>query len=192
MIELIIMGAMAAILVVLHATMGSLKTQNGQVDNVALTTLAARTAIAIDADFASVTATFLAKRVRYQLHVEGITGSEGPFVIAIAAGNASAAEVTAAWNARNTTGPADVTQSLTEDQPWIIWQDSVEFLAGEENSPTDFHSHGDWHKLGGGKGIPAVEDAGWQLFLINVDGTALTTGGIVKGTYQVQGIWLGS
>ncbi len=175
----------AALLVVLHAT-SSLVHQNCQVDDVALGTLAANGALAIDPDFASLTSSFLVKRVRYNLMVEGLTADEGPFSVALVQGNASSAEAAAGFNARNTAGLLDKTQMLTQDEPWTVVQNSkADFIP----VTTQMHRlQTGWISLG--KGWPAVEGAGWQLFIHNADNAALTTGGIVKGTYDIQGVWL--
>ncbi len=183
------------LMVIGHATSGKLKTQNGQVEDIALSTLAARTAILADGDFNGITATFLIKRIRYFLELTGVTANEGPFIIVLAPGNASIPEITDALTKRNTAGPDDVTQVLTEDSVWAgAFQDSVEFMrppsGGTES--TVWVTSGDWHVLGGGKGLPAVEGGGWTLNIFNADNGALTTGAILKGTYQLQGVWLGS
>ncbi len=175
-------------------TMGQLKLQNGTVDNVALSTLAALTAILADSTFSSLTATFLMKRIRYFLRLEGVTADEGPFVIVASPGNASIPEITDALVKNNTSGPQDVTQTLTEDAVWAgAYQDSLEFMRPDGGpAVTSYSTSGEWHSLGGGKGLPAVEGSGWTLNIFNADGTALTTGAVLKGTYQVQGVWLGS
>ncbi len=176
------------LLVILKHVSGGLIHQNCQVDDVALSTMAANAALAIDPDFASLTASFLVKRVRYNLLIENITADEGPFSVALVAGNASAAEAGDGFNSRNTAGPDDVTQTLTQDQPWVVMQDSKAMFTPITST---FHSlQTPWMSLG--NGIPAVEGAGWQLFLHNGDNAALTTGAVIKGTYDIQGVWLGA
>ncbi len=183
--EFIILVALAVAGSLLH-TVQKLITQNGQVDDVVLSTMAANAALAIDPDFAALTASFLVKRVRYNFQIEGLTADEGPFTVALAAGNASAAEAADGFNSRNTAGPADLTQSLTQDQPWTVFQNSIAYF--EPFTSTSQRLQTDWISLG--KGIPAHEGAGWQLFLHNADNAALTTGAVIKGTYIVQGVWL--
>ena len=162
--------------------------QNGQVNDTPLSTLAARTALLINADFATTSATFLAKRVRYHINTTGQAAGEGPIIICLAHGNTSIAEITTALVTRNTAGPADVTQMLEQDGSWTVVQDSVEMLK-ESDSSGQAQSSGEWLRLGR-KGIPFAEASGWTLNVFNADNAALTTGTIIKGTYQVQGVWL--
>ncbi len=169
--------------------MATLVTQNEPVENVLLGTLASRTALQIAADFSAITATFLMKRVRYLLYLTDVTADEGPFCVALAQGDTSAVEASRGVTEGNTAGPSDRTQMLTQDESWNIVQDSLEFL-----EPTagvaDWSSDGDWHVLGGGKGIPFPEGAGWQAVIINLDADALTTASQIKGVIQYQGVWL--
>ncbi len=187
MIELIIMLA-ALVIMLMHAS-NRLLTQNGEVADIALSTLAARTALLLDGDFTTFNRTFLAKRVRYYLLVTDLTAFEGPFTVGLSPGNASIPEITDAMTKRNTIGPSDVTQTLTEDAWKNVIQDSVESLQYADSSGFA-QTSGKWHVLGGGKGIPFVESGGWTLNIFNADNAALTTGGICKGVYQVQGVWL--
>ncbi len=43
-----------------------------------------------------------------------------------------------------------------------------------------------------GKGIPMGGKAGWKLSVINLTGGTLTTGQLVSGTFEYQGVWLKS
>jgi len=171
---------------------GGLKVQNGEVADVALSTLASQNALLIDGDFVSIKATFLMKRIRYFLQLEGVTADEGPFLLVLAPGNASIAEIADALISRNTVGVHDVTQTLKEDAVWAgAFQMSVEMLKPVGGpAATTFVSSGDWISFG--KGLPAVEDGGWSLNIFNADAANLTTGGVIKGNYQIQGVWLGS
>ncbi len=179
----------AAVLALLGHIRGGLICQNGQVEDIALGTLAGRTSLQIDGDFGNATATFLAKRVRYFLGISGVTSGEGPFLVGMGSGNATTAEFTQAWVNRNTSGPLDETQTLLEDTSWTVVRDSMEML---NLNPSTVHAQtmGQWHVLGGGKGIPFPEGAGWILQVFNCDNAALSTGAVIKGTYEVQGVWL--
>ncbi len=169
--------------------MVSLVHQNDPVEDIALGTLAARTALQIANDFTAVSATFLMKRVRYLVHLEGITADEGPFCVALAQGDVSAAEASQGVTEGNIAGPNDRTQVLQQQDSWNIIQDSLE-LIGEDANTTAAQSSGQWHVLGGGKGIPFPEGVGWQAVVISLDNAALTTGGVIKGVIQYQGVWL--
>jgi len=162
--------------------------QNEQVDNVALATLAARTALQLSAAFTTLNNSFLVKRIRYFLKLHSVAVDEGPFLIGMAHGDASISELTAALTANNAIGPDDVTEVLTEDQPWIIYQQSV-VMPVPSDSGGEYLTSGSWINMPG-RGIPALEGSGWQIFIANLDGTALTTGAEIQGMVQTQGVWL--
>ncbi len=187
LIEIVIGSLLAASVWLLAATRTNLINQMLQVDNVALSTLAARTSLNIMSTFGAITNAFLVKRVRYFLMLHSVTTDEGPFIVGLAHGNATAAEMTAALTEANTTGPEDLTQTLTEDNAWVIWWNTVERLLPPD-SGGEHHSSGQWHALG--KGMPALEAVGAQAFIANLDGTALTTGAEIQGMIQMQGVWL--
>ncbi len=159
------------------------------VDNVALGTLAARNALAIESALTGLTATFLVKRVRYFLALEGLTSDEGPLIIGCANGDATSAELTTAMNVTNTAGPADTTQSLTQDQAWIILRETLEALDTHDGVGVRADTTGKWHTMPG-RGIPMPEGQGIQCFIFNADSSALTTGALVKGLIEYQGVWL--
>ncbi len=157
--------------------------------NTALLTLAAKTALNIDSALVSITRTFLLKRVRYWLMVEALTTNNGPIVVGLNFGNASIQEVTAGMNVTNTVGPADVTQSLTQDEAWKIIRNSVEYMKLAGGSTTHLQTSGRWHTMPG-KGIPLQADSGVAAFVFNCDTTALDTGAQIKGVIEYQGVWL--
>jgi len=165
---------------------GKLIQQAEAVDNVALSTLASLTSLQLSNLFVNITATFLMKRVRYYLMIHSIATDEGPFCVGVAHGNATQAEIAAAITEGNPNGPSDVTQRLGEDAAWVVAQNTVVFP--QDLTGGQFFTNGEWMSLG--KGIPWPEDAGWQIFIMNLDGTALTTGGEVQGIVQSQGVWL--
>jgi len=162
------------------------------VDTVALGTLAARTAIALNTVFNAITATFLMKRIRYLLKIAGSTlGDDGPILVGVAKGNATIAKIGSAMIENNTAGPDDVTQSLTEDTSFVVYQNTVTSLIGE-STVEDGHpaTKSGWVSFGGKRGIPAQEGSGWQLFAFNSGSSALTTGAVINGLSHIQGVWL--
>ncbi len=177
----------AAIFFLLAATRSALKNWMVPVTNIALSTLGSKTALSLGSTMAAITTPLLMKRIRYFLMLHSVTTDEGPFIVGLASGNASAAEISAAISEANTAGPEDVTQSLSEDNAWVVMWNTVEFLQPAD-SGGEYHSKGEWHSLG--KGMPAQEAVGFQAFIANLDGTALTTGAEVQGSIQVQGVWL--
>ncbi len=168
-----------------------LKLQNLVIDDVDLTTLAARTAVAVNSQFTSITATFLVKRIRYMLQASPMIIQDGPLVITIAKGGATVAEVNAAFTEHNSGGPDDVTQSLTEDNAWTVWQKSTRMFQsrnGDLSNAGHREVSGDF-KLPG-RGFPALEGAGIGIFVVNLGNNGLTTGIIVSGLVQLWGVWL--
>ncbi len=161
--------------------------QNLTVSDVALSTLASRTAIQLSTQFSTTIArSFLVKRIKYFLLISSITGGEGPFTACLAPGDASLAEIAAAYDDVNSVGPQDTTQERTQDNVWNIWQNSVRQFESKANA-TEAELH---VEIPMGKGMPALENQGVQLVLFNHDGAALTTGAVVKGTVQLWGVWL--
>ncbi len=166
-----------------------LKHQNLLVDAVALGTLGARTAIALNAVMTSATATFLIKRVRFLLQLVGRTlTDDGPVVVFLNKGDASLTELAVAFTDVNTSGPGDTTQVLSSDVPWSVYQDSVRaFVMGGDGTEGIMHSG--WIKMPG-KGLPASEGSGLAVHALNTGSGALTTGSSINGIVQVQGVWL--
>lgn len=159
------------------------------ISNVPLSTLASLTALTLSSTLDGLTTTFLLKRVRYMLQLEGVTADEGPLVIGLANGDASAGEIGSAMVVTNTVGPSDVTQQLTQDQAWIVLQDSLESLRMHDGVGVRGDTSFQWHSVGK-NGIPMKEGSGIKLFIFNADASALTTGVLVKGLVQYQGVWL--
>ncbi len=164
-----------------------LRIQNLTVSNIALGTLAARTAAQLSSQFGtSLTRTFLIKKIKYALFISGITGGEGPFTAGLAPGDASLAEIAAAFDEINTVGPSDLTQERTQDNVWNVSQNSwVSFESKANATEAELHE-----EMPLKNGIPAREAQGVQLALFNHDGSALTTGAVVKGTVQLWGVWM--
>lgn len=163
--------------------------QSLSVASLPLLTLGARSALVANNELGALTTAMLCKRVRYFLQLSGITsGDEGPMLVGLAHGNASVSEIEAAMTEHNPFGPEDVSQTITQTDAWIVWQDSIVQLIDGGNltfrqTPTD------WMKLGK-RGLPALEVAGVQAFIFNAGNGAVTTGSILMGTIQIQGVWL--
>ncbi len=186
MIYTILIGVLIA--VVLAVTRNALIHQNGA-GNITLGTLGANGAVAFDATFAGTTnATFLVKRIRYLCSIDGVTVGQGPFGVVLANGDVTGAEASAAYTEGWTTGPADRTQELTQDNAWNVYHNSYELLTPFDDG-SKWISSGDWISLG--KGYPMPEISGWQVFVISHDQGALTTGASMNGIVQYQGVWLG-
>ncbi len=169
------------------ATQNKLIHQNGTI-NITLGTLGALNALLAEGSFVSATATFLMKRLRYLISMDGITPGEGPFALVLANGDVTSAEAASAITEGITSGPGDRTQVLTQDNAWNIYQSTLELLTPYDDG-AKWMSSGDWISLG--KGYPMPETSGWQVFLLNLDSGTLTTGGSLNGIIQYQGVYLG-
>lgn len=170
---------------------GGLTLINLPVNSVALSTLAARTPIALVTGFDAMTAAFLVKRVRYMLQLTLVTSDEGPFCAAIGPGNATQAEAASAITVGNTSGPLDLTAMNAQSAQYNIFQNSIDFLTQLLTATGDsWRTSGEWISLG--KGLPLPEGGGVDAWLYNLDDAALTTAAIIKGIIQLQGVWLES
>ncbi len=161
-----------------------------QVDAVALGTLGARIAINLDASFTGIESSFLMKRVRYLLQLVGRTiADDGPIAVLINHGNASLGEIAAAMQMDNVIGPSDATQSLTEDDAWMVYQNTVKTFQLSGDGTEGVIDSG-WMDFGGRNGIPAQENGGFAAHAFNCGSGALTTGSSINGLIQIQGVWL--
>ncbi len=164
--------------------------QTDTINAVALGTLGARSAIQASANFASIEATFLLKRIRYFVQLVGRTlADDGPVLIGVARGDASTTEINSAMTEGNTTGPQDTTQMLTQDETWVVMMNTVRAIVPQGDGTEGVLDSG-WITFGGKNGIPALEGTGWQIFAYNAGSGALATGSSVNGIAHVQGVWL--
>ncbi len=161
--------------------------------NKALSTLAASDALDLDLALGQLTTTFLIKRVRFFLKAVGVTAEEGPLLIGMASGNTSIAEIELGMQITNTVGPQDTTQTLSQDEAWKIYRNTIEMLRPEAVETT-LYSSGKWINFPG-RGIPALGAqgsgaGGFRSWVFNAGTAALTTGAVVKGIIEYQGVWL--
>lgn len=156
----------------------------------ALSTLAGRAALSLNSVMNGIDATFLMKRYRYALQMTGRTiGDDGPVGVFLNKGDATAAELSTAMQEQNTAGPSDTTQVLTQDNPWIIYQNTIKLFEFSGLS-TEAVLFTDWQSIGGKNGIPALEGVGFALHAFNFGSGALDTGSTINGMCHVQGVWL--
>lgn len=165
----------------------SLVNQNMVVDAQALGTLAGRTTLDLNTVQAALTTPFLMLRVRYllQLTSREVT-DDGPLLLGIAHGDANTTEITTAILEANSKGPEDFTQSEEEDRAWAVYQNTLTPLMITADG-TQAQPKSDWIKFSR-KGIPALEDSGFKLFIFNAGSGSLTTGSVVNGIVHLQGV----
>ncbi len=156
----------------------------------ALSTLAGRTALELNSVMDSITAPFLMKQYRYIIQVTGHTVSDdGPLVLLLARGDATVAEIALAMNEQNTTGPSDTSQVLTEDAIAVMYNNTVHAFEFKGEGTEAVIDTG-WRSFGGKRGIPALEDTGFSLFVYNCGSGSLATGSVANGQAWVRGVWL--
>ncbi len=160
------------------------------VDTVALATLQPRAALIINTQFSTPLQTFLAKRVRYFLQLEGRTDADdGPLLIGCCHGDASVSEIAAAMVERNVNGEEDITSMLDQDTVWVVYQTTVQDFRHEAVvTRAQLKSH--WIKFPGRNGTPLIEGSGMTIFVFNAGSAALSTGSTVNGVAYVQGVWM--
>ncbi len=171
----------------------SIVQQTQTVNAAALGTLGGQTALVINSAFNGITATFLMQRIRYFLQLVGRTAADdGPILVGVARGDATAAEIATAMLEGNTAGPGDTTQILSQDNTWVVYQNTVVAFDATSGDNTEgvIPKLGDWISFGGKNGIPAAEGTGFQLFAFNAGSGSLTTGSSLNGIVDIQGRWL--
>ncbi len=171
------------------ATQSALRIQNLSQVDFDPATLATIAAIQVNAGFGpSLETPFLVKKVKIRAFMNTVAFGDGPFYLGIAKGDASATEMAQALTENNVDGPEDTTGSLTEDNVWTVWQNTV--VMGKPIQETDT-KQGHWwdFEVSLGKGIPALEKQGVQLFLFNA-GPTMQTGSDISVHYQLWGVWL--
>ncbi len=155
--------------------------------NVALLTLASRTALAIATDHATaLNEAFLMKKVRMILNLRAITaGQAGRLLIGMARGTVSVTSIKSAMEnnifERNKKEQAIKRDVLFETLTPVTWESFDGINAIYDSGMIS---------LGGGKGIPFDDDLGWQWFVWNVSSGALATGSICDFHATYWGIWL--
>ncbi len=164
-----------------------LRIQNLKIVDIALGTLGANTALLLSSQMATtIDRAFLVKKVKYWLKISGLTAGEGPLIAGISNGDASVAEVAAAFGELNTVGPSDTTQERTQDNVANVWQNTWRPFRSNANAvEAELYD-----EISLGKGMVARENQGIALDIFNADAAALTTGAVCKGTVQLWGVWL--
>ncbi len=160
------------------------------VDTVALATLQPRAALIINTQFSTPLQTFLAKRLRYFLQLEGRTDADdGPLLVGACHGDASVSEIASSMAERNVNGEEDITSMLDQDLAWVVYQNTVQDFRHEaSNTRAQLKSH--WIKFPGKNGTPLIEGSGMTLFVYNAGSAALSTGSSINGQVMVQGVWM--
>ncbi len=166
-----------------------IKQQTLVVNAAALSTLAGRSALELNSSLAGIKSTFLLIRFRYMVQLIGRTlTDDGPIALLIAPGDASAVEIATAVLEQNDVGPEDLTKTMQENLVQAYYSNTLVPIPYSGDGTEGVLSTG-WRKFGG-RGIPAREDQGFTLHAFNLGSGALTTGVVLNGLCQVQGVWL--
>ncbi len=142
---------------------------------VALGTLDSQVALKIGATYEGFSQKTLLKRTRIRAAVTGQVSGEGPLLIGMAYGELTVGTIKAALEnaytpeVGGTTAPAQ--QAIKRGILWESLGLIMREVGGSFN--LDIYDSGD-RALGGGKGLPFMENVGWQLFVYNLSGADLT------------------
>ncbi len=168
---------------------GALVLQNNGFGNTALGALATEAFIQVDGGtFNAIQQGFLMKKWRGSARITGVTADQGPFALCIGNGNATAAENQEGIRENNTSGQADVTQMLQQDTAWTLYQKSMVYFK-PEGGPGATSWFATWD-ISFGKGFPFQEGAGWNVGVLNLDSSTLSSGAVINGVYTCYGVWL--
>ncbi len=169
--------------------LNNVKLLNSRVADAAVGALAADTAILLDESFGTgLQAGFLAKQIKVHLSVSKTLSTPDTLILGFANGSATVAEIVDALHTVQN-DPNDATQRNTRDNWMTVWWETLQIF-GPNNANEGNDSR--WNaviKIGGGKGIPMLEEKGVQLFAYNPGAGAIgaTT---VAGLYAIMGAWL--
>ncbi len=113
--------------------------------------------------------------------LDSTTGEEGPIVLGIADNELSAAEIAECWNAE---GPLDRNDNLKDERahrPVFILCNLEETAFGDGKYVFDVEENIRW---------TFSNTEGFCIFAFNLDGAALTTGGVVRFLAKFYGVWV--
>ncbi len=159
-----------------------------QTTPIALLTLAGSTTILISSSLvgANLDHKMLLKRVKVMIGLHGVTAGEvSRLIVGCAIGDISVADIQAALDLAVLKEGAVTwaeTQGIARRVLWETVRQVVPNGDGTTGTATITTS------LGGGKGIPLQENQGMSIFLSNVSGNALTTGGLTATSGVVYGV----
>ncbi len=166
-----------------------LQIQPIRVNDAALGTLAADTALVLDGTFTGNTRSFLVKQLEYRLAIESLSAGD-TIIIGLAIGGATVTEIVAALT-NVVVDPDDASSPAFSAVRQIVWFETLRILHDNgTGGASGLIINEVISRIGGGKGIPAKEDTGVQLFAYNPATSALTTGALLKGLYILKGVWL--
>ncbi len=133
----------------------------------------------------------LLKSVRLRGAVSGMTSGEGPVVIGLAYGETSVGSIKIALETvfAPETG-ASTTQIQQANSRRVLWE-SITIYQREFQGSFNLDTFDSGRRsLGGGKGLPFMENVGWQVFVYNLSGGNLTTGATISILMEAWGVSL--
>ncbi len=165
--------------------------QNLLVEDVALSTLAARAAISINSTFNAPDQSFLVKKVKYFLQMTLMpNGEDGHVLVVLNNGDATAIEVAAAFTEINTSGEDDTTQTLTQDNVWSVWQRTARKFWTRSVTASGDQAAQLYADISLGKGMVIQEGQGIAAHAVNLNNNVLATNSVIQGLIQLWGVWL--
>ncbi len=150
--------------------------------------LAADTAVQLNTTFGpTLSQSFLVKKIEYRLRATS-ANTEESFIIGLANGSATTAELASAIRDA-VTDVDDATAVQTAGLHNVIWWETLRMFAISADTNGDAQVINESFSVGGGKGIPAKEATGLQVFAYNPAAAAMTAA-FVHGLIVLKGIWL--
>ncbi len=134
----------------------------------------------------------LLKRYRIRGAISGMVSGEGPILIGMASGGLNVTQIKGALETvyAPETGSSGIPSSQQANARRVLWET---LMIVERVSATAFNidmfDSGN-RSLGGGKGIPFMENAGWQVFAYNLSGADLTGTPTISLLFEAWGVSL--
>ncbi len=161
-----------------------------RLDDDAIATLAANTALILNQQTAF-TRSYLVKQVQYNVGYNVVTGPSS-VILGLANGTATITEIAAALNTL-VIDPDDGSSPALLAQKSIIWWETLRFMGNDSvgnGAAGQSVSLNERISIGGGKGIPIIEDNGILVFVWNPTASTLSTASLMAGLIILKGVWL--
>ncbi len=124
----------------------------------------------------------LKKTIVHGVQVQDLTAGEGPILFGCGRGDLTAGLITDAVDEAQKIPDTEVQGKVQK-----IFRESMRYVPSVVDSQGPISYTIKW---GGGKGIPAMVEKGFNWWVINRDGSDLTTGAVLHAEMTHYGVWL--
>ncbi len=164
------------------------------VAGVALGTLAAKTALKIASSYeaAQMSKKTLLKTSRLRGAIANMTSGQGPILIGLAYGEASVTMIkTALEQVFNPEKGDEGSPMVQQAENRVVLWESLEVIPRVSATAFNLDVFDSGKRvLGGGKGLPFLENVGWQIFVYNLSNAPLTTASTITVLQECWGVFL--